>query len=537
MGCLCLAVVGCHQQESATPVLRFEDFAHYIEEFNQSDEELYRQHISNAQAASFLEENIPLIDLPDAQLEKIYYFRWWTFRKHLRSTPNGFVITEFLPPVSWAGKYNTINCPAGHHLYEARWLRDDTFAKDYLRFWLTESGQGLRRYSFWMADAARALMTVHPDVDWTRQQLPGLVENYRSWEEERRDAGRTLFWQIDNLDGMEFSVSGRLIHGGWEASVAAVRPTINSYMYGDAQAIGELARWVDDADLAQRYATKAQEIKGKVQERLWHDSLQFFTVLPRDFAWPRDPLPVRELIGYTPWYFGLPDDRPIYAGAWDGLMDTATFYAPFGLTVCEQSHPYFQISYEGHECQWNGPSWPFATTVTLKALSRFLNEYSHLGSVQDTMYQHLLRQYAGSHALHHEDGRRLPWIDENLNPYTGDWIARTRLKTWDGGTWSSEKGGRERGKDYNHSGFCDLIIADLIGLKPSLDDRLRLQPLVPEEWDYFCLDRLRYHGRDLTVLWDRDGLRYGRGDGLRIFVDGQEIYAGPALGEVLIELL
>ena len=32
---------------------------------------------------------------------------------------------------------------------------------------------------------------------------------------------------------------------------------------------------------------------------------------------------------------------------------------------------------------------------------------------------------------------------------------------------------------------------------------------------------MRYHGHDLTVLFDRDGTRYGRGKGLVVLVDGK----------------
>lgn len=48
--------------------------------------------------------------------------------------------------------------------------------------------------------------------------------------------------------------------------------------------------------------------------------------------------------------------------------------------------------------------------------------------------------------------------DENLNPFTGDWIARTRL---------IQRGKKipERGQDYNHSTFCDLVISGLVGLR------------------------------------------------------------------------
>ena len=69
----------------------------YIDRFNMQDKELYVQHISNGQAKEFLSGNIPLFECPDKNIEEIYYFRWWTFRKHIRQTPSGFVFTEFLP--------------------------------------------------------------------------------------------------------------------------------------------------------------------------------------------------------------------------------------------------------------------------------------------------------------------------------------------------------------------------------------------------------------------------------------------------------
>jgi hypothetical protein len=37
------------------------------------------------------------------------------------------------------------------------------------------------------------------------------------------------------------------------------------------------------------------------------------------------------------------------------------------------------------------------------------------------------------------------------------------------------------------------------------------------------LDDVPYHGHRLTVLWDRDGSRYGRGQGLMVLVDGLEV--------------
>ena len=58
----------------------------------------------------------------------------------------------------------------------------------------------------------------------------------------------------------------------------------------------------------------------------------------------REALPlrnVRELLGYTPWMFDLPD--PQYAVAWKQLTDPKGFAAPWGLTTAEQRHPEFEI--------------------------------------------------------------------------------------------------------------------------------------------------------------------------------------------------
>ncbi|MHC4626962.1 MAG: hypothetical protein ACYTDV_08280 [Planctomycetota bacterium] len=90
-------------------VLRADRFKHYVDQFNDGDEELYVQHIANDRAWEFLRANIPLFECPDKDIERTYYFRWWTYRKHIKNTPDGFVITEFLPDVPWAGKHNTIS--------------------------------------------------------------------------------------------------------------------------------------------------------------------------------------------------------------------------------------------------------------------------------------------------------------------------------------------------------------------------------------------------------------------------------------------
>ena len=140
-----------------------------------------------------------------------------------------------------------------------------------------------------------------------------------------------LFWQNDGNDGMEVSIGG-----------SGCRATINSYQYGDAMAIARIAERAGQPDLAETWRAKAATLKQLVQEKLWDPEAQFFKVLPRGQTTLAD---VRELHGYTPWYFNLPD--PDKSVAWKQLMDPEGFFAPFGPTTAEQRHPGFTVAYHG----------------------------------------------------------------------------------------------------------------------------------------------------------------------------------------------
>lgn len=498
-------------------LLRPADFKKYIDQFNAEDEELYPQLIPNSRAWEFLSGNVPFFECPDRELERTYYFRWWTFRKHIKQTPDGFIITEFLPPVPWAGKHNSINCPAGHHFREGRWLRDPRYLNDYSVFWFQKGGDP-RRYSFWAADSLWARAAVSGDFSQARQLLPDLIKNYQAWEKSRQDANG-LFWQEDGQDGMEVAIGG-----------TGYRATINSYMYGDATAIARLAGLLGQAEVRQEYQAKAATLKSLLNTRLWDAQAQFYKVAPRNTnaAAPLRLADVREEHGFTPWYFdGLPESH--MAVAWRQLMDPKGFLAPFGPTTAEQRHPKFQVAYAGHECQWNGPSWPYATAMTLTALANLLNgEPQSFATKAD--YMKVLDIYSRSHRLKRPDGKTVCWIDENLNPFTGDWIARTLLR-------QRQQKPNERGKDYNHSTFCDLVISGLVGLRPQAGSTVVVNPLVPENtWDWFCLDQVSYHGLDFTIIWDKTGKKYGQGPGLRLLANGQLLAQAPGLEKLTAKL-
>lgn len=348
-------------QSSSKPWALYPDsFRHYFDAFNANDEELHATHISNAESYAFLKNNIPLIDIPDKRMEQTYYFRWWTFRKHIKlASPQGskwsFVITEFLPQVKWAGLHNTIPCAAAHHIREGRWLHNTTFISSYLKFWTSSDGGNPRAYSFWLADSVRAFALVIGKEGKTLsvELLPKLVTHFENLQFTNYDKSVGLFYNTDNRDGMELSIAG----GGGSR---AYRPTLNSYCYGDSVAIAKIAAAAGPShkSLANRFRAFAARLRSKVETMLWDSKANFFKVLSYRPPHVFDST-VKELHGYTPWYFRLPSGAdPNQFAAWLEFSNATGFSAPYGLTTAVQRHAHFSASYPwlnkrgAHECQW-----------------------------------------------------------------------------------------------------------------------------------------------------------------------------------------
>lgn len=499
----------------------------YVKFFNRVDDEFVKQYIPNNHAEEFLLKSIPRFECPDPILERIYYFRWWTFRKHIKETEHGFVFSEFLPSVPWAGVDNTIVCAAGYHLAEARWLSERKYAEDYLRFWFHEGKKHLHDYSSWFPFAAVQLASVTGDDSILKELLPAFIEDVEQWEQGITvyggnvvsKHGNGLYYSYDFFDGGEISVGG---HG--------YRPLFNTAFCACLQSIADIAHLVGDAQTEEKFRRKADEMKQKIQTLLWDDTQKFFVVHDADGK-ARN---ARELYGYAPWYFGIADEN--YAENFLLLRDPHGFNAPYGPTIVEQRNPDFALNYSGHECQWNGPSWPYSTSLTLGAVENLLNDYENC-PIDHSDYYNLLHTYAASHQRIKENGEQIPWIDENLNPYTGDWISRTRLKTWENGSWCTGKGGYERGKDYNHSMFCNHVISGIVGVRPTLSNRLTLNPLIGEkEWPWFCLENLNYHGHRIDIVWDKTGEKYHGISGFSVWKDGIMVKNTPELKKMTLDL-
>jgi hypothetical protein len=337
--------------------------------------------------------------------------------------------------------------------------------------------------------------------------LEKLDAYYMEWEESHGMEDGSYF-SLDDHDAMEFMVSGTDENLQMRPGV---RPTLNSYMCANAYAVAAFAKHYGNKELEEKYQRKYEHLKRFINENLYEDG--FF----RAYHFTREEealeavkwkgISPREQIGFIPFMFDIPDSGR--EACFDLLLDENGFYTPYGLTTLEKTNPRFLFK-ANHECLWNGYIWPFATSQTLTGLYRV----AHASGKQShqEMFCTLLSQYARMHYRKTEDGRTVSWIDEVMDPIHGDWSSRTLLRDWG---WREDKGGYERGKDYNHSTFCDLVISGLIGISVK-DGNICVEPLAPKDWTYFCLAGVKLLGREYDIFYDATGEKYGKGIGLRV---------------------
>lgn len=454
-------------------------------------------------------ENIPFFECSDTTIEQVYYYRWKMYKAHIRSVgDNRWVITEFINHVPWDREpYCTINAASMHHIYEGRWLRDQRYMDAYINY-LYQNGGNDRRYSESVADASYARFLVHVDSSFVIKQLDSMMGVYNQWA-DHWDAAKDMYYIPAMPDATEYtiaSIDGSGGKAGFDGG-EAFRPTINSYMYGNALAIAKIATMKGDSAVANDFFQKAVSLKKLVEENLWNDSLQHFIdrlKMNNEFVHYWDFIRGRELAGFAPWYFNLPSANQKFYTSWKHLMDTAQLLGRHGLRTNEPSYEYYFKQFvfaDGKPgSQWNGPSWPYQTSQTITGMANLLNDYNQ-AIITNSDYLKILRLFARQHYL--PDGKIN--LVENYDPNFGGPIVHYY--------WSNH---------YNHSSFNNLVISGLCGIRPSEDNTLTIHPLVDSSIHYFYLGDVNYHGHKLTVIYDEDGSRYGLGKGVTVFVDDKK---------------
>ncbi|KAK6073656.1 Nuclear GTPase SLIP-GC 3 [Seiridium cupressi] len=466
--------------------------------------------ISGFFGQTFLKENIPFIDIPDQLIQDVYYYRWSALQRQLRYTiaGTGYMCTEFMQPVGYAKAFGSIDAAAGHQIDELRWLRSKYYADDYIQLYTRGPGDS-HQYTQWILDAMNRRSWVTGDDAFLSSQLDDMVRLWHLWDGVFDEAAG-LYYYVPNWDAQEYSLPGYVADSDGRNQTLRLqgpntfRPSHNSYMVANARAISRTAYLVNDDTTGAKFAKKANDLEDAMYSVMWAQEQQFFM----DIIRPGNPnlttLTGREQVGLFPFRFGIGLNRTFAQSSLEAMFDPQGFLAEYGPTTLERRDPWFMAEKpDDYCCYWNGQSWPFSTSHTLKSLAAIIR--SNATNATADHYFRYLRTYAETQQ---KDGH--PYVAESHYPLCDAWSADTT----------------NHSENYDHSTYNDDVITGLLGITPQSDDTLIISPIIPDNWTYFAIENFPYHGHLVTVLYDEDGSHYSSSRGLTVFVDGTQSYNG-----------
>lgn len=177
------------------------------------------------------------------------------------------VETEFIHPVSWASKFQTIPDSAAHHMVELRWLRNPNYVKNLIESYTRGGVEKLSgiTYTHYVHRGILEHAQTTGDIPFLTSQLEGMIDIYYLWN-STRDNKTGLYHRNPLQDAQEYSLPGYLtggpqggpmqewndfglspdMGGGNDYNLIwlgpeTYRPDFNAYMVAGAWAIAEVA--------------------------------------------------------------------------------------------------------------------------------------------------------------------------------------------------------------------------------------------------------------------------------------------------------
>ncbi|MDZ4858722.1 MAG: trehalase family glycosidase, partial [Candidatus Hydrogenedentes bacterium] len=474
--------------------------------------------------------NVPSFASVDPAITKQYWHRASSvLRKNLFRIGEGNLKDWGIAEGRWGSSWysNMISYGAGHQIREARWLRDPRYVRGIISTWCanakpngvfpnyirpTEIGDG--QYTDWITSTVWDAHCVHPDTAALRTWSAALSRNVDGWL-ITYDADNDGLLLVDShwWTGMEWQPSFFFFNGydKDKQDQHLERVDLTSYVYGNAMNLSRALSVIGDEQGAAKYGAIAEKIRGALEKSMWDETTQFFYSLEPTSG---EKAMVKEVIGVYPFYFSMFDkgSSQKYLNAWTSILDPREFWTPWPVASATQLSPAYSQdeNFNGKRvggCMWNGPTWPHANSIVLSAMAATLRDHSDSPLTVEHLFA-LFQSY--TMAQFSQQALEFPITGEYYNGETGRWRTDER--------------------DYNHSTYIDVLIADIAGLRPRADEVIEVQPLISKQMAPFVLDGIRYHDHDISILWSPTASMETQPDalkGFRVYVDGKLRHHDP----------
>ena len=481
-------------------------------------------------------ENLPYIDVPKKAVQKAIDYRWWLERfNSLDANIPGY---DYQYPVTIEGVLgynNAIILTQPMHLQDTKWLRSPYLAYGQLlsagnssqssafldnpgnrNNWNNHYGQYLAEAGYEAFNVIGGGAEVAENFAYYfGHDATGQLEHYGN-HIEGRDliAYRNNYMTGNDADTISMHAPGT---GTWKAHGE------NAYVWAAADAAAKLYEQLGNTEQAKYYRDLADKIKADVLELMWCEECQKFETYAVRPTGTQHNSNQPNLVKYTESnnynYFAVglvPDDAA-------------------SVTKYKEALKAFS---NGKEF----PIFPFYTAnqVHNQEVSGS-NNFSNINfTVQLRLYESALRTYDKEQTYITDDmlAMMAEWMAWNVYPDAGDvrYPNNNEFHNIDGRTYENYY----RSWIYHNilGNYTYLFIEDMAGIQPRSDEKIELSP-IDFSYDHFMVNNVRYHGHDLTVVWDKpdDGKTWYNEcpEGYSLYIDGTLAFTLKDLAHVVYD--
>ena len=481
-------------------------------------------------------ENLPYIDVPKKAVQKAIDYRWWLERfNSLDANIPGY---DYQYPVTIEGVLgynNAIILTQPMHLQDTKWLRSPYLAYGQLlsagnssqssafldnpgnrNNWNNHYGQYLAEAGYEAFNVIGGGAEVAENFAYYfGHDATGQLDHYGN-HIEGRDliAYRNNYMTGNDADTISMHAPGT---GTWKAHGE------NAYVWAAADAAAKLYEQLGNTEQAKYYRDLADKIKADVLELMWCEECQKFETYAVRPTGTQHNANQPNLVKYTESnnynYFAVglvPDDAA-------------------SVTKYKEALKAFS---NGKEF----PIFPFYTAnqVHNQEVSGS-NNFSNINfTVQLRLYESALRTYDKEQTYITDDmlAMMAEWMAWNVYPDAGDirYPNNNEFHNIDGRTYENYY----RSWIYHNilGNYTYLFIEDMAGIQPRSDEKIELSP-IDFSYDHFMVNNVRYHGHDLTVVWDKpdDGKTWYNEcpEGYSLYIDGTLAFTLKDLAHVVYD--